>query len=555
MIILGVADCPDSAAALVVDGTLVAAVSQERIDRERHSRAFPSGAIDAVLDAAGVRARDVDRVVFGSSFSPSTLLRARPELLGRVTPRLREAYRGYQAALRKSGLYTVEQDISRKLLQPRIRALGFERAALDLLEHDRAHATAAYRCQERAEVLVVTLDTPGDGAAITVSVGRHLQLDRVFLQTALAAISTFPDRVARHLGIDPADLASLAAGGTAPPPLAAAFAREVGFDGTAFATRGMVADPDPLVALARPYVPADVAAAAQSAMEDAAVAFVRHWIERTRIGHVVVSGAIFANPRLCGRLLTEPLVETLAVSPAMGDEGLAIGAALGVAGTAMRRLPTLALGPSYTESQCYKALSVASLPRRKVDHPERTAADLIAAGRTVARFAGPMEFGAEALGGRSVLFRADDRALRARALAALQRQPWAAVGACTPTTYAPESYLEVERGWEAARFRSVALRATPAFARTHPGVVQDDGTALPQLVSAADTPDLAALLDDVRRRIGTPSLAHLGLHLGGEPLACSPGDAIRTWRASDVDALLLGPYLVERADASERGGG
>ncbi len=547
MIILGVADCADASAALVVNGTLVAAVAQERIDRQRHSRAFPSGAIDAVLDCAGIRARDVDRVVFGTAFSPSTLLRARPALLGRVTPRLSETYRGYQSALRKSGLYRVEQDISKKLLEPRIRGLGFERASLEMLEHDRAHATAAYRCQPRADALVLTLDTPGDGAAISVSVGRNLQLQQLFLQTALAGVSTFAGRVARHLGVDPGDVYGLASSGTAPMSLAEAFLREIRFDGGAFAKRRMVAEPDPMVAQIRSFAPADVAAAAQYALVESALAFVRHWVAQTRMGHVVVAGALFADPYLCGRILADASIESLSVFPAMGDDGLAVGAALGAAGSPARRLPSLALGPRFTEPQCYKALSLSSLPRNKVDHPEQEIATLIARGRTVARFSDAMEFGPHALGNRSVLFRADDRALSARAVAALQRPIHQAVGVCLPAALAQDSFGPIGRGFDSARFRTFALPATAAFARACPGVVQADGTALPQVVWPTEEGGLTQILDHVAQRTGHPAVGHLAFQVGAEPLVCSLLDAVQSWRASAIDTLFLGPYRVDRA--------
>ncbi len=547
MIILGVADGPDASAALVRDGTLVAAVAQERIDRARHSGAFPSGAIDAVLDIAGLRARDVDRVVFGGSFSSTTLLRARPELKSRVSPRLRDAWRGYQAALRASGLYMVEQDLSRKLLAPTLRGLGFERATVELVEHDRAHATAAYRCQDRGDALVIVLDTPGDGATVTVSVGRHLQLDRVFLQTALASITTFPGRVARALGIEIADLSALAAGGSPPEPLLAAFRRELGVAGDGFSTKGFLPEPDPLLGRIGGVDPADVAAAARDVIEEAVRAFVAHWVGKTRIGHLVVAGGVFSDPRLCARLLEEPGVESLSVFPAPGDEGLSIGAALGTAGSAMKRLPTLGLGPRYTADECYKALSVASLPRTKQDDPGQTLADLLIAGRTVARFDGPLEIGPGGLANRVVLFRADDPALRARALAALRRPAWSAVGCAVTTADALDAMPLSARATAAAQARAIALPATPAFVRAHPGVVHRDGTTLPNLVDAAEEPAIVRLLADVRRRTGLVAVGQLDLRFGDEPIACSPGDAIRAWRASEVDALLLGPYLVERS--------
>jgi carbamoyltransferase len=547
MIILGVADGPDASAALVVNGTLVASVAQERIDRERHSRAFPSGAIDAVLDVAGLRARDVDRVVFGGTSSHASVLRARPDLRERVTPRWREAYRGYQAALRASGLYMVERDIARKLLTPKMRALGFEKADVDLYEHDRAHATAAYRCQDRSDALVITLDTPGDGAAVTVSLGRHLHLERLFLQTSLAAISAFPGRVARALGVDPLHLAALAATGSPPAALLDAFTREVGLVGDGFAAKGLVRDPDPLLASASRHSPGDVAAAAQVAMEEAVAAFVRHHVARARLGHVVVAGELFANPRLAARLLAEPTVETLSVFPAMTDEGLAIGAALGVAGTAMHHLPDIGLGPRYTDTHCYKALSVASLPRDKVDDPERTAAALVAAGRTVARFDGGVEIGPRALGNRTVLFRADDVALRSRALAALARPAYAAVGCALLEADAHAAFSGLERAESSAHARTLAPRAAAAFAQAHPGAIQPDGTGLPYVVARDAAPGMATLLDELARLSGQRAVAQLDFAHAKEPIVASPGDAIRAWRSSGVDALLLGNYLVERS--------
>lgn len=547
MIILGAADGPDASAALVRDGTLVAAVAQDRIDRVRRSGAFPSAAIDAVLDVAGVRARDVDRVVFAGSFSSATLLRARPELRARVSPRLRDAWRGYKAALRATGLYMVEQDLARKVLLPTLRGIGFERAVVELVEHDRAHATAAYRCQDRADALVIVLDSPGDGGAVTVSVGRHLQLDRVFLQTALASIATFPGRVGRALGIEPGEISAFAAGADAPPALLDALRREVGVAGDGFTTRPIVPDPDPLADRLAAFPPAEAAAAARDAIEEAVRAFVRRWVARTGIGHVVVSGGLFEDPRLAGRLLEEPTVESLSVFPAPGDEGLAIGAALHAAGSAMTRLPSLGLGPRYTPDQCYKALSVASLPRNKLDDPGASLADLLISGKTVATFQGPLEVSPGGLANRVVLFRADDPSLRARALEALRRPPWASVGAALTAETAREAFPGGARALAGLRARAVAVPAAPRFAAAHPGVVQADGTVLPNVVEGAEEPGMARLLADVERRTGLRSVGQVDLRFGDEPIACSPGDAIRAWRASEVDALLLGPYLVERS--------
>ena len=133
MLVLGVADNHDSGAALVQDGQLVAACGQERIDRKKNSGAFPWGAIDTVLDQAGARYRDVDRVVFGTSFTPSWLLRRFPEFHhsrkdgGQFSPLL-NGYVAYQVALRKSGLHMQEVAACKRLLIKKLQQRGFRKA-------------------------------------------------------------------------------------------------------------------------------------------------------------------------------------------------------------------------------------------------------------------------------------------------------------------------------------------------------------------------------------------------------------------------------------------
>ena len=126
MIILGIADNHDASAAVVVDGRLVAAVNQERVDRIKHSGAFPWGAIDEALAMAGLRERDVDRVVVGTAFTPSAALRAMPgqhaqtRAQGQFSPWLHR-YILYQTGLRATGMHTVEIDACRRIIERRLK--------------------------------------------------------------------------------------------------------------------------------------------------------------------------------------------------------------------------------------------------------------------------------------------------------------------------------------------------------------------------------------------------------------------------------------------------
>ena len=177
MLTLGIADNHDSGAALANEQGLIAAVGQERIDRIKNSGAFPWAAIDAVLEIAGKREADVDRIVVGSSFTPSFLLRLLPgfhksqkEGSSQFSPSL-NGYIIYQSILQRAGLAGAEVAACKAVLKQRLKGRHFSNAELILMDHHTAHAEAAYRTQGRDKVLVFTLDAMGDGTSVTVSQG------------------------------------------------------------------------------------------------------------------------------------------------------------------------------------------------------------------------------------------------------------------------------------------------------------------------------------------------------------------------------------------------
>lgn len=525
MIILGLSTGADASAAVVADGRLVAAVQQERIDRVRHSAAFPSGALDAALDVAGLRARDVDRVVIAVPSGPGeggTL----------------------SAAARKSGLFMLGHELTRRRYEGRVREQGMAQAAVEVMEADRAQASCAFRTQPDDAVLVVVVDG-ADGAAVSVSLARHGQLDRLFSQTSYAGLAALPRAVAAHLGTEPPRLGMLAAGAEAPAELVRALVDAFGFDGTGFrAVRpGRVAAR--IAALAGDLAPAVLAAATLATEAEAARAFVAAWARRTGATRVVLGGRWFADPRLVGALADTPGVTVLRVSPGLGAPAAAIGAALGAAGTAPAALPTLALGPSFDDAACYRALSNANLPRTRVDDPEAVAAEHIAAGRTVARFADGLPLGGRPWGCRSVLFSVTDPEAGPRALEALKR-PTGAPVACLVTAAHLDAVARVPASVrDDLRLGAVAVPAADAFDQRCPGAVHRDGTVLPTVVDTDRAP-LHHLLAEVERRTGAYAVGEVSFSPVGVPMVCTPTDAVRAFRTSRVDVLLLGAYLLER---------
>jgi carbamoyltransferase len=277
---------------------------------------------------------------------------------------------------------------------------------------------------------------------------------------------------------------------------------------------------------------------------------VRDHVERTGLHHLAVGGAVFDNPRLCAAIADLAEVETLWVHPTPGYPSLPIGAASSLGGVAPRTLQG-PLGRQYSEKQYSRALSVAGQQAARPADEADTAAAFLAEGRAVARFQGRAGFGRHGGGTRSVLVRGDDRAAVERARAALGRpaeeEP---VGLWLGSRDGPAGLRHCDKVREAVRFGPVALVADDALAARCPGVVTGDGRIHLQRVDPEPDAGLHRILTAFHRRTGGSWLACFPLASATDPTVSVPGDAVRLWRRSDIAALLLGPFLVQRAEGA-----
>ena len=563
MNVLGIADNHDAGAALVVDGVLVAAVNQERVDRVKNSGAFPWGAIDVVLEAGGLREREVDRIVVGTGFTPSSVLRAFPEKHqsakkgGQFSPLL-HAYILYQSALRNTGLYTVEVDASKSILEGRLAERPFGDIDLEMMDHHRAHAFGAYCTQHRENCLVLTLDAMGDGTTATASRGHNGQLDSLWRQSGTAAISTFYSRITELLGFTAnrheGKITGLAAYVEPPERLVSHFRQRIRFTKGRFARmpRRRPETPDsPFWAEVRQWSREEVAAAAQRVLEEAAVAFVTHWVEQTGMGHLALAGGVFANVKVNQRISELSCVESIWVMPHMGDGGLAVGAAMGTSGAPPAALDHAYLGPQLSDFDVYRALGNADLPRYRgedVGGVVEAVAQKLAAGGVIARCSGPMEWGPRALGNRSIFATPADATINQTLNDRLKRTEFMPFAPIVRMEDAEQWFTGVEKAPEAARFMTVSFPTTPEFKQRCPAAVHVDGTARPQILDREDNPRVHDLLTRVGELTGTPVLINTSFNMHEEPIVSTPNDAIRAWKESSLDALWLGDCFVSRED-------
>ncbi len=168
--------------------------------------------------------------------------------------------------------------------------------------------------------------------------------------------------------------------------------------------------------------------------------------------------------------------------------------------------------------------------------------------KVVARFTGRMEYGPRALGHRSILFHSADPSVNTWLNERLERSEFMPFGPATLREHAAACYENYGEGVaHAARFMTLTLRCSEAMQRASPAVVHLDRTARPQVVHEDTSPGFHRILSLVHARTGVPSVVNTSFNMHGEPIVCSPEDALRSFRQGRLDALALGPFLIEPA--------
>lgn len=556
MIILGIADNHDAGAALVIDGVLVGAVNQERVDRIKNSSAFPWGAIDQLMTTHGVAYADVDHIVFGSTFTPSAILKQFPHFHqgaksnGQFSPML-HGYLLYQSALRKGNLHRIEVNLCRQIAERTLKQRPFQNYTLSMLDHHQCHAEAAYRTQDKDTCLVLTLDAMGDGLSATAWRGEGARLHPLWNQSGMSAMSMFYSRVTEILGYKPlrheGKITGLAALAEAPTALVEHFQQAVRFENGRF-NRVNIWKPstqsDVFWSKCADYSPAEVASAAQLVLERNMCAFVEHWVQQTGLSDVVVGGGVFANVKMNQRLVALDCVDSLWVLPHMGDGGLAVGAALKIAEASPTALPNVYLGFEAPRTDVYKALKRNNLEYSAADL-ERIA-DVLCNGGVVARAGGKMEWGPRALGNRSILAVPNDHTLNDRLNARLQRTEFMPFAPLIRDVDVEKYFTNTEKVGTALRFMTVCTPTTKLFQQYCPAAVHVDWTARPQVLDRQTNPELYDLLTLIEARIGHGVLINTSFNMHEEPIVCTANDAVRAFVASDLEGLWIGDSWAER---------
>jgi carbamoyltransferase len=250
-------------------------------------------------------------------------------------------------------------------------------------------------------------------------------------------------------------------------------------------------------------------------------------------------------------------IENIFIHPAMDDSGLAVGSALAAlieqfgagAHVLNRRLDNVYFGPAFDDKQIESAIRVADFPAEYAPDVQERIAALLAEGHVVARFTGRMEYGPRALGHRSILYQTTDPSVNDWLNEALKRTEFMPFAPATLIEHAHLCYRGLHGAEDPARFMTITFDCTERMRTESPGVVHVDCTARPQIIDAVTAPDFHAILSAYHRRAGIPSLINTSFNMHGEPIVCTPEDALRSFDQGNLEHLAIGNWIVSNPEA------
>lgn len=595
----------DSTVSIVEDGEILYAAGEERFSRIKQQDGFPRQALEKGLAVTGLSLQDFDLVTypfltaeneaklytrnleeeraFIKSFRPGNLQEQVKEALGRVPERtepihglespnaimdkslLHSSYysmAGAQklasnnAALKGSRQWAETADSSfqhwEQELEQGLRDMGWD-GDIRRMEHHLSHAANAYLCSGFDQALCVTLDGYGSGLAGSVSEARDGKIHRLHGIDYPNSLGTLYEHVTSALGFKPSrhegKIVGLASYGD-PDILGDILLNRI--DQSAGDFRIYEANNVYFSRyLASKFPKIDVAAAYQHVLEVVACNYVRHWVEKTGLDTVVLSGGVAANVKLNQRIFEIEGVRQIFVYPNMGDGGCGTGAALYHAwpGGIKPSISSPYFGPEYSETEMEAALKAEGLTYTRPSYLAAEAAQLIHSGQVLARYDGRMEYGPRALGNRSILYHAREPEVNQwlnKRLGRTEFMPFAPV-----TLYeAREKCFHNIRGAEhTAEFMTITFDCTDFMRENCPAAVHVDGTARPQLIQRDVNPGYYDIVAEYEKLSGIPCLINTSFNMHEEPIVESPQDAVRAFLQGHLDYLALGPFLVRHPNA------
>lgn len=564
----------DSAAVLTKDGIVVAAAEEERFTRKKHGKRpipfstyeLPFYAIDYCLREAGIHLKDVQHIAY--SYDPNLLL-AKFSHNGTISLPLEPSAHPIPAEwesawdpLFLSSIVNAPRHLVGGYphhLEARFRGTTLtDGPRWHFIEHHLAHAASAFLPSPFQEAAIMTIDGRGEKATTTYSYGSGNLIEPLGQVDMPSSLGVLYEKVTEHLGFlhssDEYKVMALASFGK--PVYLDQFEQmiEMHDDGMytihpldlsqAFGPRRHKGEP-----FEKWHY--DLASSLQIALENAALKIADWLHEKTGSDNLCLAGGVALNCVMNARLRDRSQFDHIWIQPAAGDAGTALGAAMLV--DARERdssdrayvMEHAFLGPEFSDDEIEKFLTWSKVKYRRSANISEEAAEMLAQNKIIGWFQGRLEFGPRALGGRSILASPIDAAMQERLNEIKDREDFRPV--------APVVLEEEAERWfvdgGVSPFMLFVYDIQPGKAERIPAVKHVDGTARIQTINRKQNPLYYDLLCAFQRKTGVPVLVNTSFNTRGEPIVCSPRDAIECFWTSPLDALAIGPFILEKENS------
>ncbi|NLB35509.1 MAG: hypothetical protein GX817_06830 [Elusimicrobia bacterium] len=547
----------DSAAALIMDGKVVAAAQEERFNRKKSSAEFPLLATNYVLQEGGISILEIDAIIFYEN--PF-------QKFARV---MLNHLKAYPFSL-PNFMRTTPVWLDNRLIMPLVfkKELGYT-GKVYYTRHHNSHAASAFFLSSFEESAFMTADGIGEFSSVSAGMGTDKNLEPLFQINYTDSLGLFYTAISTFLGFraltGEGKVMGLASYGN---PRFTEDLREIieirddgsfridtsyfGFNkGHRMFNRKFIRK------FGTPRVPEseitprdmDLAASLQKITEEILINTANHLYGLTKSPHLSLAGGVFLNCVANGKIVKETPFQKIFVQPAAGDSGGALGAAAAgytfLSGKRTLPLQNVYLGPSYTNRKIEQVLSINNLEYKKytdqelVDH----AAKLLSKGMIAGWFHGRMEFGPRALGHRSILASPADPKMKDRINKKVKRREIFRPYAPSVLKEHSEDYFDL--GTESP-FMLFAGEVRKDMRDKIPAVTHVDNSARIHTVEKDISPRYYALIEAFHKTTGIPVLLNTSFNVRGQPIVNTPQEAIDCFLNTDMDFLVLENFIIEK---------
>jgi carbamoyltransferase len=550
----------DSAAVLLTGDGIQAAAAEERFTGEKATGAFPVNAVRYCLQAGEITADAIDCVAYGFSYEPYQSFFRQDEYLERQFAEVYSRRAQIEAARRHFPAW----DWDKKLI---------------CVPHHAAHAASAFYLSGFDESLILVSDGMGEFHSATVAVGQGSEIHTIAQIPGVHSLGilygVFTLYLGFYLGLDEYKVMGLAPYGNPRRFFSELMALvKLADDGTyripillqnrtleeketyantlLMLTERFGPPREPASAFTQDHM--DIAAALQAVLQTSTMHVLQHFRKATGQSNLCLAGGVALNCSVNGALRRSRLFKGMFVQPAAGDDGTALGAALYVQRThesviRYARPPMPFWGPEYDHDAVAQFLRSRTdchvVEYLAFDELTQEVADRIARGHIIGWFQGRMEFGPRALGNRSILADPRDPTMRSRINRLVKKREEFRPFAPAVTAETAAQYFDIRNGEESTYAHMLfVVQVRKPYQAQLPAVTHVDGSARVQTVVQTDHPRFWHLLNAFGKVSGVPILLNTSFNVRGQPIVRTPQEAIATFLSAQLDALVIGNFLV-----------